>query len=136
MARAQAGMEYVLIVAAFLIVLIPVTYLAFQTTTTSTRMATARIAVESVVGAADALFAQSPGARTQVVIVLPDGVNAARTYINGREVNVNVLLPGGGTADVFALAKGNLTGTMPTQPGKHLLTLTFLPSGTVNVSEG
>ncbi|MEM3030487.1 MAG: hypothetical protein QXH27_02020 [Candidatus Micrarchaeia archaeon] len=136
MAKAQAGMEYVLIVAAFLIILIPVTYLALQTATASSRTATARIAVESVADAADSLFAQSPGARTQVVIVLPDGVNAARTYILGREVNVNVFLPAGGTADVFALARGNLTGTMPARPGKHLLTLAFLPSGVVNVSEG
>jgi len=129
-------MEYVLIVAAFLIVLIPVTYLALQSATASSRTASARAAVETIAEAADSLFAQSPGAQTRAVIVLPDGVNSARTFISGREVNVNVFLPAGGTADVFALAKGNMSGTMPTRAGRHILTLRLLASGVVNVSEG
>lgn len=133
MLRAQVGLEYAAIIILLLVVLIPLVYLGFRDIQTASQVSRTKIAVDAIADAANRVYAQGPGARTTIEIFLPDGINSVS--ITGKEVNYNVILPGGGTTDVFALAKGNLSGTLPMSVGRHLLILDMNSSGVVVVSE-
>ena len=126
-------MEYATIIILLLVVLIPIIYLGFRDIQTASQVSRTKIAVDAIADAANRIYAQGPGARTTIEIFLPDGINSAN--ITGAEVNYNVILPGGGATDVFALAKGNLTGNLPISVGRHLLVLNMNASGVVLISE-
>ena len=133
--RGQSGLEYAVIIALFLVVLIPVVYLAWQGAQSSSQISQARTTADAISDAADAVYAQGPGARTTVIVYMPSGINPARTYLSGREVNINLYLPNGVNTDIFSLSRGNMTGTLPTGAGRHALDVEMLPSSVVLVSE-
>lgn len=131
--KGQVGIEYMAILVLFLIILIPVMYIGMMDIEVEGQTSQARVAVGSVVDTADRVYAQGPGTTTTVQIYLPAGIKYA-TFTN-KEVDINLNLPTGSTTDVYGLAKGNLSGTMPTLPGSHVLVVSMNSSGTVNIVE-
>jgi len=133
--RGQASVEYASILVLVIIALIPVAYLGFTSIEDGSRGAQAAVAVSALVDASDTVFAQGPGARTSVDIFIPRGTNAAKTGVAVKEIRINVYMTNGDEHDYFALAKGNLTGSVPSSPGRHRLRLEMLANGTVQISE-
>lgn len=122
-----------MIIILLLVVLIPVIYLGLRDIQATSQVSQAKIAVDTIAEAANRIYAQGPGSKTTIQIYLPNGVNYAN--LTGKEVNYNVILPGGGTTDVFALARGNVTGSLPTSVGTHILTVSMNSSGIVLIGE-
>jgi len=131
--KGQISIEYAAVLVLFLIVLVPVLYIGMMDIQIAGQVSQARVAVDAIADSADRVYAQGPGATTTVEIYLPAGVNTAG--FSGREVNIKLNLPTGGTTDVYALARGNLSGVMPTLPGRHVLVLTMNSTGEVNIRE-
>jgi len=131
--RGQVGIEYGAVLVLFLVILIPMLYVGIMNIQISGQVSQARVAVESIADSADRVYAQGPGATTTVEVYLPSGINYAN--FSGREANINLYLPTGGTTDVYSLARGNLSGTMPTLPGRHVLVVTMNSSGQVYITE-
>ncbi|MCX6777152.1 MAG: hypothetical protein NTY73_04275 [Candidatus Micrarchaeota archaeon] len=131
--KAQVGIEYAAVLVLFLFILVPVLYLGITEIQISGQVSQAKIAVDSIADAADRVYAQGPGATTTVEVYLPTAVNYAT--LNNHEVNINIFLPTGETTDEYALSKGNLTGTLPTLPGRHVLVVGMVSNGSVNIRE-
>lgn len=130
----QVGIEYMAILVLFLVVLIPVMYIGMVDIQIQGQTSQARVAVDSIADTADRVYAEGPGSITTVEVYLPPGMNPARSYLNNREVNINLYLATGSNTDVYALARGNLTpGPLPTLPGRHVLVVT-MNSTTNNVT--
>ncbi|NYZ78652.1 hypothetical protein H0N99_00730 [Candidatus Micrarchaeota archaeon] len=129
----QVGIEYMAILVLFLIILIPVMYIGMMDIQIEGQTSQARIAVDSIADTADRVYAQGPGTTTTVEVYLPAGINYAS--FSNREVNINLYLPTGSSTDVYALSRGNLTGTMPTLPGRHVLVVTMNSTGNVTIRE-
>ena len=131
--KAQVGIEYAAVLVLFLFVLVPVLYIGIVEIQISGQVSQARVAVDSIADAADRVYAQGPGATTTVEVYLPAALNYAS--LNGHEVNINLFLPTGETTDVYSLSRGNLTGPMPTLPGRHVLLVGMTSNGSVNIWE-
>jgi uncharacterized protein (UPF0333 family) len=131
--RGQVGIEYMAILVLFLIILIPVMYIGIMDIQVEGQTSQARVAVDSIADTADRVYAQGPGTTTTVEIYLPRGINYAG--FNKQEVNINLYLPTGATTDIYALARGNLTGTMPILPGRHVLVVGMNSAGNVTITE-
>jgi len=138
--KGQVGIEYGAVLVLFLFILVPVLYIGIMEIQISGQVSQARVAVDSIADAADRVYAQGPGATTTIEVYLPPGI--AYAYIGThegqptyREVDITLYLPTGGTTDVYALARGNLTGVMPTLPGRHVLVERMDSSGNVNITE-
>ena len=131
--RGQIGLEYAAVLVLFLIILIPVLYIGVMDIQIEGQTSQAKIAVDSIADSADRVYAQGPGATTTVEVYLPAGINSAG--FNKQEVNIQLNLPTGGQTDVYALARGNMSGTMPMLPGRHVLIVSMNSSGQVNIAE-
>ncbi|QLJ52435.1 MAG: hypothetical protein Sv326_0260 [Candidatus Fermentimicrarchaeum limneticum] len=131
--KGQIGIEYAAVLVLFLFILVPVLYIGMMDIQIAGQTSQARVAVDSIADSADRVYAQGPGATTTVEIYLPAGINSAS--FNKQEVNINLNLPTGGKTDVYALARGNLSGTMPTLPGRHVLVVRMNSSGQVQIAE-
>jgi len=131
--KGQVGIEYGAVLVLFLFILIPFLYIGITEIEISGQVSQARVAVDSIADSADRVYAQGPGASTTVEIYLPVSVNYAS--LNGREVNLNLLLPTGGTTDVYAISKGTLSGSVPTLPGRHVLVVSMNSDGKVYIKE-
>ena len=131
--RGQVGIEYGAVLVLFLIILVPVLYIGVMDIEIAGQVSQARVAVDSIADSADRVYAQGPGATTTVEVYLPAGINHAG--FSGQEVNINLNLPTGGVTDVYSLARANITGTMPTLPGRHILVVGMNSTGQVNIKE-
>lgn len=133
--KGQSAIEYASILAIMLIALIPIVYISLSSVEDSYRGAQASVAVIALVDASDLVFAQGPGSSTIVDVFIPRSVNPEKTLLSAREIRINVFMTNGAEHDFFALAKGNVTGTLPTTPGRHRLKVEMLYSGAVQISE-
>jgi len=130
-ARGQAGLEYILILAILLGALIPVFMYAADTSELSIRTTQSREAVQRIAAAADRLYAMG-GGKMEVDVYLPSGIEA---FSLGNGTVKLTLRIGEGTGDAFELTRGNLTGVLPVTEGYKKITLVMLPNGTVCMGE-
>ncbi|MFH1285309.1 MAG: hypothetical protein ABIH99_01880 [Candidatus Micrarchaeota archaeon] len=131
--RGAASLEYLMLVALFFIILLPFSYLVWQTVQGHVQSSQAQVAVHTIVSAVDSVYAQGPGAKTTADIYLPTGVENASIYT--KEISLRVRLSNGVSTEIFELTSGNVTGTLPTRAGKHLLHVEMFENGTVAVGE-
>ncbi|MBI4399211.1 class III signal peptide-containing protein [Candidatus Micrarchaeota archaeon] len=131
--KGQLSIEYIVIIGLVLIILMPIVYLSWQYSQSTSQTTQVQSSLNTIIEASNLVYSQGPGARTRVLIYFPNNVNSTR--IQGREVNIQLLVPGG-TTDVFGLANGNLTGNISTRSGQHVLRIEMLANATVNISEG
>ena len=133
--RGQSAVEYASILAIILIAMIPIVYVALSSIEDSTRSSQAQAAIVALTDASDLVLAQGPGSSTIVDVYMPRAVNPIKTNLTGKEIRINVFMTNGAEHDFFALTKGNLTGALPTTPGRHRLRVEMLYSGVVSLSE-
>ncbi len=129
--KSQAALEYMLIVGLVLAILAPLVLYVYQQAEVSTRMQQAEVAVNAIAAAADNLYAQGPGAKSTINVFLPAGYSGGS--VSNRTVNIKVFISST-YADVIALSKANLTGSLPASSGYKQIVLEMLSSGLVNVS--
>jgi uncharacterized protein (UPF0333 family) len=134
--KAQVSFEY-LIMIALILAAVTITYVYVnqqqQLGTSSTQ---AQVAADSIRNAADNLYAQGPGAKTQIRIVFPDAYISSKSSLGGTAGNlilIKIALPSQGETDVIAITRGNISGSLPETSGTKYLSLELLTTGVVNV---
>ncbi len=131
--RGQVSIEYVFIVMVSFIIILPVVYVAMMQVQVTIATTKAEITCDKITNAADYILASGEGSKTKINIDLPENIDVNNSYISGKEINYRIFIYGGGT-DVFSVAKGNLTGNIPTSKGPHILFLEVV-EGKVNINE-
>lgn len=95
-------------------------------------VAYARVAVNKIRDAADAVYIQGPPARTYLELNFPDNIRS--TSVGSREILMKLATPGGET-DVYAVTIGGVQGSLPTRAG--LVRILVKSEGNyVNITEG
>ena len=110
----QASVEYVILVGILLVILLPLFYYAFMTSSEKVKWSQAESTIYSLAKAADEVYALSPGTKKYVWISIPGGIE--RSIINGSEVTL-VVHTGGGSSDYTAFSKAIIVGNVPTEKG-------------------
>lgn len=121
--KGQAAVEWVVILAASLIILFIIISIAsdyLSQLTTSKSMTEAENSVNDLASAAKQVYYQGVGSRQQVFITIPDGIDPSKSgIINNRTINLNVL----GT-DVPVITDFDIRGKIPTTPGGYTVWVT------------
>ena len=130
--KGQSSLEYFVIIGIVIIAISVVANLAWQENETSTRVHKANIAVNSIAATADNLYAQGPGAKTTLNIIVPSGYSSTTSSIGNKQIVFSLSTPGG-NMDIIALTKANISGSPPTGPGMRIIVLETI-EGFVNIS--
>ena len=116
-------MEYVMVLGILFVILIPFIYYSMSESITTIQMYKADDAVNSLAEAADAVYGLGPGTKKIVRIELPGGVKS--TSISDHEIVLKLSISGG-TSDIFATTKAEVTGNFPPSKGYHTLRVEYL----------
>ena len=132
--RGQVGIEYAALMVLILVALVPVAFFAYQNLGWENRVAQARVATARIAAEADLVAAQGAGAKGTVDVFFPDGIdsNSSRTFVKSKQIQLS-LWSGTSHSDVFAVTKANVTGTLPSSSGRHLLSVSMNSTGVVLV---
>ncbi len=124
MSKAQVAMEYLMITGLIFLMLIP-TIILFLTQSRNfnediTDSQVHKI-LETVVGAADTVYYQGPPAQQQLRLYMPKQVN--NIAIENQTITFNISK---GTVEytMDKTSKANLTGSLSTEAGLHIITVT------------
>ncbi len=126
----QASVEYVILVGILLVILIPLFYYAFTTSSEKVKLSQAESTVYSLATAADEVYALSPGTKKYVWISIPGGIESS--VLNGSEITLRVHTSGGGS-DYTAFSKSIIVGNIPTEKGVYRIPVELLESGIVQI---
>jgi hypothetical protein len=134
--RGQTAVELVVILAVSLLILFVIISISSQylgELSSSKAIAEARSSVDELANAARQVYYQGEGAKQQVFIKIPEGVNPERTGVFERAIAINVL----GT-DVVATTDFEVRGRIPTTPGGYAVWVTakkgYVLIGTVSLT--
>lgn len=130
--KGQTGLEYMIIIAIILAIIIPMASYIWQQNEVVTRTRQAEITANSIASAADSLWAQGPGSKTTLNIFLPDGYSQTESKLSGRLILLKIYTPAGYN-DAIAITKANITGSLPSDSGYKQLKLE-VAEGRVKVS--
>lgn len=133
--RAQTSVEYLILLAALLAVIVPFAFIAQQTIENSSRTSQAKIAADTLADAANSLFLQGPGASTQVQVYLPPSYNELFSYASNRTININIYLATGENSDIFRTTNGEIRGKLPSNGGFQIIPLYYTHAGYVVIGE-
>jgi uncharacterized protein (UPF0333 family) len=125
--KAQAGVEYIVLVAFLLLVITPVFLYAFDVSSRSVRTTRAKEAVDSIAIAADNICSLG-GGKTTVDVYMPYG---SQNYTIGQKtIRLNIRV-NGVAGDVFSRTMCNVTGNISLSEGYTDIPVSMLPNGTV-----
>ena len=120
-ALGQGAFEYMMIVGLVMLIIIPIGAYVWQQNEISLRTQQAQIAANTIANTADNLWAQGPGARSTITVLLPNGYIPGNSFVSNTLVVISVNTPAG-TTDAAATTRANMTGSLPVEYGyKNLL---------------
>jgi uncharacterized protein (UPF0333 family) len=114
--KAQSAVEYMMIIIIVLAMIIPLTAYVWQQNEIGSRVRQGRLAVDTIAAAADNIYAQGPGAKTEIGVVFPTGYDDTQSALANNTIHIRVMTPIGAN-DIIATTKANVTGTLPTTTG-------------------
>ena len=129
--RGQAAIEYVILIGTLMVFLIPIVYYALNESSYRLKLNQIDNAVKRVAKVADVVYALGPGAQDVVVITIPYGVESAGVGNYSINLKVSAL---GGVSDYGYRTIGNVSGSLPIQPGTYRILVKHFSEGYVNVS--
>ena len=124
--RGQAAFEYMILVGAILVILIPLFYYSNYYSTQGVKLEKAEDAVRTLGKAADSLYALGPGNKDYVWINLPGSIR--ETSLVGNEILIKVYVLGG-ESDFYYTTIGPVTGSIPTDKGTFRMKIEVFDSG-------
>ncbi len=125
--KAQAGLEYIILLALLLAALVPIFIYSMDTSSVSIRTIQSREAVQRIANAADALY-RLGGGKTTVYVYMPSGVES---YSISQKIIKLTLRIGEGTGDIFARTEGDVSGTIVISEGYKNIPIRAFSNGTV-----
>ena len=132
--KAQAALEYVMLIGAVLLIIISISYYATQESTRNIQMNRANDAVNTLAKAADSVYALGPGSQQYIEVNFPGSINSI--IIESHEIRFKVHIFGS-LADIFAETKAELdtTSSISTNKGIRHIYVKALESGKVKIEE-
>lgn len=130
--RGQAGIEYVMIVGAILIIAIPLFFYAIYETNHKVKINQADDAVNTLANAADTVYSLGSGSKKYVWVAIPSGVLSSS--VNGSEVSLTLSVFSG-QSDIHASSKALLVGSVPAAKGTYRIAVEALEAGIVRIGE-
>ncbi|MBU2638019.1 MAG: hypothetical protein KJ955_03535 [Nanoarchaeota archaeon] len=130
--RGQAGIEYVMIVGAILLVTIPLFFYAFYETNKKVALNQAEDAVNTIAKAADTVYSLGPGSKKYVWVSIPSGV--VSSSLNSSEVML-VFMVMGKQNEIYASTRAVLVGSVPVDKGTYRIAVESLDAGLVRIGE-
>ncbi len=128
--KAQAAVEYLGIVGIVLAIITTISIIVYQQNETATRLQQADFALKTIASTADNLYAQGPGAKTQISVFIPPGYNASASRILSSSANFYNIISfrintPAGRSDSIGVSKANLSNTsiLPSSAGLKVITL-------------
>ncbi|MBI4021547.1 MAG: hypothetical protein HY369_04855 [Candidatus Aenigmarchaeota archaeon] len=118
--KAQAALEYMIIVAIVFTFIIPIwSHLATvnESSQQSLSISQAQNAARKITSAADLVWAQGPPAMLTIDVYIPEGVASAR--MQNTSVIFTLYFGAGSTTDVASTSIGPLNGSLPTNEGLY-----------------
>ncbi len=133
--RAQAGLEYLVIIALVLAILIPMAYYAYEEYRVQADYAQADLAVQKIADAIDLVYSQGTGSQTVVEVYVPQRVESIS--LAGREVLLKFRTSGGALTDVYRVTNANLTpAVLPDAENVQLLGFRYEADGNISTTVG
>ena len=119
--KAQAAMEFMVIIGIALAILMTLVIFSYNWTLNSREslaISTAENSIAKIVAAADLVYSQGYPAKTKVLVQLPYNLQQVK---NQNSSIIFVLTSAGGTTDVFASSMAPLQGNITAQPGNYYI---------------
>lgn len=132
MKRGQAAFEYMILVGALLVVLIPLFHYVSYYSAQNIKVEKLEDAVQTLGKTADSLYALGPGNKDFVWITLPGSIN--HTKVDDKEILVSVFLFGA-YSDFYYTTLGDVNGSIPDEKGTYKMKLEVLDSGVVQIEK-
>ena len=126
----QAGVEYILIIAFLLAVIVPIFLYSMDQTTMQVRTARSKDVVERISIAADNICIMG-GGMTNVNIYVPYG--AQYSVLANKTVKLGITI-GDGVGEAFATTMCNVSGSIPLASGPTIVSVLMAQNGTIMVS--
>jgi len=128
--KAQIGLEYMIVVALAITILVPLFYYANEQFEMSRTKGEANTIVTSV----NTVYAQSPGSKLTANVYIPKGYHPEGSRLVNKTIMMNYTTLGGGTYPIMGVAKCNVSGRLPPYWGYHVMTFTLTPYGNVSIN--
>jgi len=126
---AQAGVEYLLIMALLLVMVTPIFIYAMDMSSISVRTSRSRQTVESIAIAADNICGMGGGSDA-IGVYIPYG--AEYSYIKQRTIKLGLRI-GDGVGEAIAMTRCNVSGQIPLDEGYASVPVRMLQNGTILV---
>lgn len=134
--RAQAGIDYFVVIAMLLVLLSPFWIYLYDNLNRSQddlNIAYAKTAASRIKEAADLVYAQGSPAQATVQVYLPKSIDSTNVTSNTLEMKIRVA--GGTTSDVVSTTRAaQLQGSLPATEGYHSIIVKAM-DGYVNITE-
>ncbi|MBU0460443.1 MAG: hypothetical protein KKH52_04600 [Nanoarchaeota archaeon] len=131
--KAQASMEYIVIIGIVLVLLIPLFYFAINKSSESIKVNQAEQVVQSLSQAADEVYTLGSGTKKYVWVSIPGSVQS--TSVGDSEI-VLVIGMGEETSDIVGSTKAPVTGSIPLMKGTYKISVEHLETGFVLIGVG
>lgn len=130
--RGQSGLEYAAIVTLVLVAILPFAFFAYSDFQQKNTVAQSTLALEKLSQASEEVFLQGEGSVNQITLFLPDSVQSFT--VSNREAQIQVNTNRGASQTIYRSSFATFTpASLPTTPGKIILSLTADNSGNVTV---
>ena len=130
MKRGQAAFEYMILVGALLVVLIPLFNYVSYYSAQNVKVEKLEDAVQSLGKTADTLYALGPGNKDYIWIELPGALR--QTKVEGKEILITAHIFGD-NSDFYYTTIGGVNGSIPPEKGRYKMVLEVSENGTVNI---
>ncbi len=127
MKRGQVSTEYIMIIGAVLVVIVPLFYYTMTQTSENLRLSQMTDAVDTLSIKANSVCSLAPGTTLYADIIIPSGIiytNITRNIINARTRRFG---------DVYKNTLCEVNGTLPSRQGNYKLPITKLTTGIVYI---
>lgn len=133
--KAQAALEYMLIMGIALAILVPLfSVVSSQTYSFKTEMKLSSVedSLQNLADSSDMVYSQGYPAKITTKLYLPEGT----LYTNVTENIFHVRIKKkSGPVDISSFPEANLTGSLPESPGSYQIELKMTEKGVVNVTQ-
>ncbi len=106
--KAQASLEYIIIIGVIIIGVIPLFYYGLTKTRENVRIEQVSDTVNSLAKTADEVYSLGLGSRDFIWVNTPTGINSVS--INGKTITLTISIFGS-TSDIIGISKANLTSS-------------------------
>ena len=130
--RAQLSFEYLYVIGILLVVLIPLVYYSFDSSSEDIRRERLAESISSLKNGINTVYALGPRNIQKITIDLPGSI--ANISINNSELNIMAYM-GGKISEYDIHTPINVTGSIKNEEGYHTIKIEYLQSGIINITD-